>query len=56
MKNASALDLPQEIATELSIALPTAKFHVSNILCKLQVDKRTEAVLMALKHQIAPSA
>lgn len=42
----------QDIATELNIALPTVKFHVSNILSKMQVDNRTEAVLKALKHKL----
>ena len=44
----------QEIAAELSVALPTVKFHVTNILSKLHVDNRTEAVLKALKHKIVP--
>jgi two-component system, NarL family, response regulator LiaR len=42
----------QEIAEELSLALPTVKFHIGNILAKLQVDNRTEAVLKALKQKI----
>jgi two-component system, NarL family, response regulator LiaR len=46
----------QEIAAELSLALPTVKFHITNILSKLHVDNRTEAVLKALKHKIVPSA
>jgi len=46
----------QDIATALSIALPTVKFHVSNILSKLQVDNRTEAVLKALKHKLVTVA
>ncbi len=44
----------QEIAAELAVALPTVKFHITNILSKLQVDNRTEAVLKALKHKIVP--
>lgn len=44
----------QEIAAELSVALPTVKFHITNILSKLHVDNRTEAVLKALKHKIVP--
>lgn len=46
----------QEIAAELGVALPTVKFHVTNILSKLHVDNRTEAVLKALKHKIVPPA
>ena len=42
----------QEIATRLSIAMPTVKFHVTNILAKLHADNRTEAVLIALKHKL----
>lgn len=45
----------QEISVELSIALPTVKFHITNILSKLQADNRTEAVLTALKHKIVPA-
>lgn len=42
----------QEIAAELDLALPTVKFHVTNIFSKLHVDNRTEAVLKAIKHRI----
>jgi NarL family two-component system response regulator LiaR len=44
----------QEIAAELAIAVPTVKFHITNILTKLHVDNRTEAVLKALKHKLVP--
>jgi two-component system, NarL family, response regulator LiaR len=46
----------QEIAAELSLALPTVKFHITNILSKLHVENRTEAVVKALKHKIVPAA
>lgn len=46
----------QEIAAELHIAVPTVKFHVTNILGKLGVDNRTEAVLLALRHKLVPPA
>ncbi len=42
----------QEIADELFIALKTVKTHVSNILSKLQVQDRTQAVIYAFKHSI----
>ena len=42
----------QEISKRLSIAMPTVKFHVTNILAKLHADNRTEAVLVALKNKL----
>lgn len=42
----------QEISNRLTIAMPTVKFHVTNILAKLHADNRTEAVLTALKHKL----
>ena len=42
----------QAISTELTIAMPTVKFHVTNILAKLHADNRTEAVLVALRHKL----
>lgn len=42
----------QEIADELYIALKTAKVHVSNILSKLGVQDRTQAVIYAFKHSL----
>ncbi|MBM7605221.1 NarL family two-component system response regulator LiaR [Metabacillus crassostreae] len=42
----------QEIADELYIALKTAKTHVSNILSKLEVQDRTQAVIYAFKHSL----
>lgn len=45
----------QEIAARLAIAVPTVKFHITNILSKLQVDNRTEAVILALRHRLVPT-
>ncbi|WP_102029266.1 response regulator transcription factor [Salirhabdus sp. Marseille-P4669] len=42
----------QEIADELFIALKTVKVHVSNILGKLEVQDRTQAVIYAFKHNL----
>jgi NarL family two-component system response regulator LiaR len=44
----------QDIADRMVIALPTVKFHVTNVLSKLQVDSRTEAVVLAIKHKLVP--
>lgn len=42
----------QEIADELFIALKTVKTHVSNILGKLGVTDRTQAVIYAFRHEL----
>jgi DNA-binding NarL/FixJ family response regulator len=42
----------KEIASDLSIAEDTVKMHVRNILSKLQVSDRTEAVTIALRRGI----
>ncbi|WP_026573179.1 response regulator transcription factor [Bacillus sp. UNC438CL73TsuS30] len=42
----------QDIADELFIALKTVKTHVSNILSKLRVQDRTQAVIYAFKHSL----
>jgi two-component system, NarL family, response regulator LiaR len=42
----------QDIADDLFIALKTVKTHVSNILSKLQVQDRTQAVIYAFKHEL----
>jgi NarL family two-component system response regulator LiaR len=41
-----------EIAERLVISRSTVKFHVSNILSKLGADSRTEAVSLALQHNL----
>lgn len=42
----------KEIASELSLAEDTVKMHVRNLLSKLQVNDRTEAVTVALRRGI----
>ena len=44
----------QRIADELFISLKTVKTHVSNILSKLEVSDRTQAVVYALQHHLVP--
>ena len=43
-----------QIAGRLTVSPSTIKSHVSNILSKLGVASRTEAVTVALRNQIAP--
>lgn len=45
----------QQIAERLVVSLSTAKSHVSNVLSKLGVSTRTEAVSFALKNRILES-
>jgi len=43
----------KEIANDLAITEPTVKGHITNILGKLGVSDRTQAVIAALKRGIA---
>jgi two-component system, NarL family, response regulator LiaR len=45
----------QQIADETEVTLPTVKFHITNILSKLHVESRTQAVLQALRFRIVDS-
>ncbi|RPI84427.1 MAG: DNA-binding response regulator [Chloroflexi bacterium] len=42
----------QQIADSMFISLATVKAHISNILSKLQVSSRSEAIAHAIKHKI----
>lgn len=42
----------QEISDQLFIAVKTVKTHVSNILAKLEVHDRTQAVIYAFQHKL----
>ena len=44
----------QRIADERCISLKTVKTHVSNILSKLEVSDRTQAVVYAFQHHLVP--
>jgi len=41
-----------QIAERLTISLPTARFHVSTILSKLDATNRAEAAALAVKHRL----
>ena len=43
-----------EIAERLIISRSTVKFHVSNVLSKLQVTSRMEAIAYAIRHKLVP--
>lgn len=44
----------QEIADKLCVSLSTVKTHASNLFSKLDVQRRTQAVMIAQKHGILP--
>jgi len=41
-----------EIAKELMVSVSTTKYHVSNILSKLGVKNRSEAIAYAVQHHL----
>ncbi len=41
-----------QIADRLVVSRSTIKFHVSNVLSKLEVATHTEAVSLALRHKL----
>ena len=43
----------QEIADELYIGVKTVKFHVTNLLAKLEVEDRTQAAIYTYQHGLA---
>lgn len=45
----------QEIADSLFISLPTVKTHSTNIFSKLEVQRRTQAILKAKELRILPN-
>jgi NarL family two-component system response regulator LiaR len=45
-----------EIAERLSVSRSTAKAHVSNILSKLGVSNRAEAIALAMQHNLSTGA
>ena len=51
--DASPVTEADEIADRLSISAATVKTHISHVLNKLGLTRRTQAVLYALKHGIA---
>jgi two-component system, NarL family, response regulator len=42
----------QDIGSELAIAEGTVKYHINNILGKLQVSDRIQAIMVGLKRGI----
>ena len=46
----------QEIANQLFVSLSTVKTHAANIFSKLDVQRRTQAVMEAQKRGLLPQA
>ncbi len=46
----------QQIADRLSVSLSTVKTHASNIFSKMDVQRRTQAVMVAQKNGLIPPA
>ncbi|MGB7117957.1 MAG: response regulator transcription factor, partial [Anaerolineales bacterium] len=45
-----------EIADRLYLSVAAIKYHVSNILSKLGASNRTEAVVLAMEHNLVPKS
>jgi len=45
-------DNTNEIALKLNISEKTVRNHISNVICKLGVSSRTQAILELLKYNI----
>ncbi len=46
----------RDIASQLGIAMPTVKYHMTKIMLKLDAANRTAVVLIALRHQLVIAA
>lgn len=52
LRRMAAGDNNQQIALHLTISVSTVRFHISNILGKLEVDTRAEAIVKATRNKL----